>query len=159
MGRYETPLAQDWWKAALAGDDQSASVIGNATTWDRDDYAQLLREMRKPTAAQKRLAKFAPTGAELTSDAFLALFKAAPELAGAAAVRPDHLINRTVIDELQGMTEYKELHGYIAAATASVAVYPRSSLYLVMPCNSVDDSPVDEVVGADSGGAASPAPP
>lgn len=97
--------------------------------WDREDYNSILKEMRELESAESELVDHVRTGSTAMEDQFFALMKSAPDLKDPKDVRPDHLINRAVMDEAMDLDEYNQLRLYsatdeVASGLACVAMEP-----------------------------------
>lgn len=103
--------------------------------YDRADYDRILKEMKELSVSEDRLASVAETGSHMMTDAFLALFKANPDLIDDQDIRPSYLINKAVMGKAMDLTEYDELRDYsvsdaIATGLSCIAIEPElESIY------------------------------
>jgi uncharacterized protein with von Willebrand factor type A (vWA) domain len=113
------------WKRA---NKLSKSVI-NHDKWDEEDFTKLLEEMREFSASEDRLTDFVETGGSAFGDTFYAFVKADPTLASPQGIRPSHLINRAVEQQMMDLKEYEELRSFtagdqIGSALACITIEP-----------------------------------
>lgn len=97
--------------------------------FDREDEERLRMEMQSFYAARHRLKDFTPTGDDAFGDAFYALVKALPKTLDPGEIRPSHIVNRTVAEEIMGNDEYDRVrlhttHDTVAAALAAIDLEP-----------------------------------
>ncbi len=81
------------------------AVDGNK--WDKRTQEQIASQVREYVIASDRLGDNVQTGQAAMSDTLLALFKAIPRLKDQTAMRPSHLVNHMVMDEMLGLDSYQ----------------------------------------------------
>lgn len=126
MTRHSYP--DGWFSSGVDPEKLSKHVVG-ADRWDKQSYERMKAEAAALAAAGETLAEAAPTGEPLMADVFWSLHKAGPEIVDPAAVRPDHMINRSVMEEAFDLTEWKSVRNYtrgddVAAAMAAASLEP-----------------------------------
>lgn len=84
----------------------------NNDKWDKSDFNAIISELREFADAEEQLAEFTRTGGRAMEDCFYAMMKAVPSLKESNEVRTDHLINKFVMDEAMGLSEYDELREF-----------------------------------------------
>lgn len=78
--------------------------------WDKAQWKDILKEMRSTERAYEELCEIAQdTGGSLSEDAFMQLFRFKPEWVPEQEIRPTHLINRAVEEEMVELSEYVDL--------------------------------------------------
>ena len=97
--------------------------------FDKEDRDRLVAEMREFDAASDRLKDFTPTGDAAFSDAYYALVKSKPHTLPVHEIKPSHIVDKTVMEELMGVDEYGHMRVYttndpVAAALAAVDLEP-----------------------------------
>lgn len=97
--------------------------------WDRAEAEAVAAEVKEYTIARDQLSGAVETGEEAMHDTLLSLFKALPQLKPASEIRPSFLVNRTVMDAMTDLKEYKRQRGMtmgdrIAAGLACHAMEP-----------------------------------
>lgn len=117
-----------WFSSGVDPEKLSPNVVG-ADRWDRAIHERMLAEAAALAAATDTLAEVAPTGRPLMADLFNSLHKAAPEIVEPTAVRPDHMINRSVMQEAFDLSEWQSVRNYtrgddVAAAMAAASLEP-----------------------------------
>lgn len=114
--------------AASRPSELSAASVFN-DRFDKEDRDKLLEEMREFDAASDRLDDFTHTGEAAFSDSFYSLVKARPETLPTEEIRPSHIVDKTVMEELMGVDEYGQVRMYttndtVASALAAVDMEP-----------------------------------
>lgn len=107
----------------------SAFVTANVSKWNREDWERMLEELAPLVAATDSLTEVTKTGQPFMADAFWSFFKAVTDLHGPNAVRPDHLINLLIRQEMEELSEWAQLRRYtqgddVASAMACVTIEP-----------------------------------
>lgn len=99
--------------------------------WDRATIESLAEDVTGYRANQRKLGKLAPDNGEtLFDDAFLSLYKAVPRLEDESGIRPNHLINRAVMEQFMDVSDYQRLWSMcstdpIASANADITLRPK----------------------------------
>lgn len=101
----------------------------DADRWDHEDLNKMLKDMGALHASRQRLGEFADTGAEALDDAFWAMLKAEPEIKDSRDVRPSHLVNRQIVEEMLNLPETERLRRYsvnddVQAAMSAAIIEP-----------------------------------
>lgn len=98
-------------------------------TFDRRKYDEILHQAADLTEIVTGRAPDYPTWEHLIQDAYLSLWKAAPNLRGQNEMRPSHVINWMTMDKVMGAGTYEELRTWTrlddwaaAMGTVSLAV-------------------------------------
>jgi uncharacterized protein with von Willebrand factor type A (vWA) domain len=113
----------------------------NTSTIYHDDYdaaaytetLSMYPRMRETVEAH---AEALPTASDLVSDVFYSMYRPAPQLVPAEELAPSASINRTILEEMMGTTQWESVRAagtvgdqlYSAIATATVAMAVLSSL-------------------------------
>lgn len=97
--------------------------------WDREDWQLVVHDIDALAAARDHLGNAAPTGKPALADAFWTFLKVEPELAERGEVRPSHLINLIVAEEMEKLKETDRLRRHtvgdvVGSAMAAVAIEP-----------------------------------
>lgn len=97
--------------------------------WDQEDYDSILKEMKELSIAEDRLSDVVDTGSSAMGDEFFSLVKAYPQLKDPREVRPNYLINHTVMGEAMDLKEYEELrihstNDVVSSGLACIAMEP-----------------------------------
>lgn len=77
--------------------------------WDREDLGAIMAELKDIELAQEELLGVTETGDGAIEDTFFSLMKAEPDLKGGGEMRPSYLINRAVMEEATGLSEWEKL--------------------------------------------------
>lgn len=81
------------------------AVDGNK--WDKRTQEKIASQVREYVVASDRLGESVKTGSAAMSDTLLALYKAIPRLKDEREMRPSHLVNHMVMDELFDLDSYQ----------------------------------------------------
>lgn len=97
--------------------------------WDKEDWRMVVEDIDSLAAAREAIADAAPTGMPALADAFWTFLKVEPELAERGEVRPSHLINLLVAEEMEKLRETDRLRRHtvgdlVGAAMAAVSIEP-----------------------------------
>lgn len=98
--------------------------------WDKEDYDAIIDEIKELEVASNQLTEAAPTGGPAMGDTFHSLKKALVKLKEDSDIRPSHLVNKVVADELQDLKEYEELRVHtmgdvVSAGLGCVTMEPK----------------------------------
>jgi uncharacterized protein with von Willebrand factor type A (vWA) domain len=97
--------------------------------WDMEDLTEALKKVPTFAAARQRLGRFAGTGEDAMCDAFFALVKAMPELVDEGEIRPSHIVNRTIVEQMLELPDMERLRYYtmgdeVEAGFSAVIIEP-----------------------------------
>lgn len=127
---------EEWLEDVKAGkvpayepEKKEVEAVDKVDRWDRQDYNRIAKEMKDFRIARDQLCDVADTGSPLFSDTFHAFMKIDPQLKDEGRMRPSHLINRAVMDEILKFPEYERLRTWtegdiIGSAAATIALEP-----------------------------------
>ena len=115
-------------KELLGGDkaaDQTEAIKRNS--FDRNDWNKVLKVAPKIQEMQKNLQRDVDYAADFMGDLHASCFKIEPQLRDAEEMKPTHVANRAVIEQLMNMPEMHNLRQHSAgdpygAASAMVAL-------------------------------------
>jgi uncharacterized protein with von Willebrand factor type A (vWA) domain len=122
----------DWFEpedvAKLGKDELSKRAVRN-DRWDREDMDRNFKNLPPFSNARRSLADFTPTGGEAVEDAFLAFFKAEPELFETTEMPPSYAVNRMIAEEMEKLPATERLRKYsvgddVQAALSAAALEP-----------------------------------
>ena len=99
---------EEWDGKRILGEDPRSPYGIKNDKWDREDYQEVLDEVKKLAPARDALGEITDTAAEQMADAFWVLHKAQPEGQDKNLIRDDFLINRTVDEQLAQLPETQE---------------------------------------------------
>lgn len=77
--------------------------------WDEQDYEAILEQMKDFERARDNFSDEHDTGFGATADTFFSFFHMDPQKEDDNKIRPDHVVNAMVRDELWDLTEWEEL--------------------------------------------------
>jgi uncharacterized protein with von Willebrand factor type A (vWA) domain len=97
--------------------------------WDREDLTHALKDVKSFSAARGRLGRFAETGEDAMCDAFFALLKAEPRLVDEEEIRPSHIVNRAIVQQMLELPDMERLRRYtmndeVQSAFSAVVLEP-----------------------------------
>jgi len=110
----------------LRKEKHTTSVV--CDTYDQRAYEKLKGQAQKLQELEENGTAEMPTFPPLMQDVYSSLYKMEPELRKAGEILPSHKVNRSIIEQLMKMSEFKELRTYTrldefnsAMATLSLA--------------------------------------
>jgi uncharacterized protein with von Willebrand factor type A (vWA) domain len=106
-------IPKDWLTGKARLDKLPTNAV-EIDRWDEDDLARMVNSVPPFAAARRSLQDFTPTGRPALNDVFFALLKGEPTLVEQGEIRPDHLVNRFVMEEVLGLDELAQLRHYSA---------------------------------------------
>lgn len=80
--------------------------------WDMEDLRDIVGAVPPFPAARKKLQEFSPTGKPALDDTFWTLLKAAPEVKDGSRIKPSHIVNQRINEELQNLPDLERLRYY-----------------------------------------------
>lgn len=80
--------------------------------WDMEDLQDIIQVVPPFPAARRQLEQFSSTGKPAMNDTFWTLLKAIPEVKDNADIRPSHIINRRINEELRNLPDIERLRYY-----------------------------------------------
>ena len=97
--------------------------------WDREDLDRMLLEVTAMATSRDQLTEFVTTGEQAIADAFWTFLKSEPDMLPPDQIRPSHVVNRHVIEEMQDLDETRRLRRYtvnddVQAALAAHTIEP-----------------------------------
>lgn len=110
----------------LRTEKHATSVV--CDTYDQKAYEKLKGQAQKLQELEENGTAEMPTFSPLMQDVYSSLYKMEPELRKAGEILPSHRVNRSLVEQLMKMSEFKELRTYTrldefnsAMATLSLA--------------------------------------
>lgn len=117
------------WETSGVDPNKLAKYARDPDKWDLEDYQNILRDIEAAGVAKDSLEAIAPTGGPAFADAFWVFQKVEPELLPPEEMRPDHMINHVVAQEMEALKETERLRRHtvgdvVASASAAVTIEP-----------------------------------
>lgn len=121
-------IPPDWLEHGIDRAKQTPHSVKN-DRWDRESHDHMRTDVEAYAAAGDALAEFTPTGEPAAPDTFWSVLKADPQLEDEQDMLPSHLLNRSVLDEVQSLPETGRLRRYsvndeVQAALAFATIEP-----------------------------------
>lgn len=104
----ESWIPDEWLYTGVDPGELEEHVIEH-NRWDLEDLQEMTGLIPPYAAAREELADFTPTGAPAMNDTFWTLFKADPRALDDKKIKPSHLINRVVNEQLRELDEVDKL--------------------------------------------------
>ncbi len=128
MPKKKSWLSDEWLRNGVHPKDLGSQAI-DADRWDREDLASQLNALPPFSAARQQLQDFAGTGDKAMNDTFWALLKADPVLIDKDKIRPSHLVNRQIAEQMLELDATTQLRRYsvnddVQAALSATTLEP-----------------------------------